>query len=98
MSLNPSLERCSTRCRTDGLLRIGILGLGCLKVSGLSLVPVPPHIMHAFMFLQMLFYEYIVNDQSPIFEAFDDDYFEKYKSLCGISFKLSVMLLMLLLE
>jgi hypothetical protein len=47
---------------------IGMLGLGYLKVSGLSLVPVPPHMMHAFIFPKMLFYEYITNDQLPIYE------------------------------
>jgi len=33
----------------DGIFVIGMLGLGYLKVSGLSLVPVPPHIIHAFI-------------------------------------------------
>ena len=31
------------------MLRRGMLGFGRSKVNGLSLVPVPPHIMHAFI-------------------------------------------------
>jgi hypothetical protein len=49
MSLKPFAERWSTRWPTDGLLRRGMLGFGRSKVNGLSLVPVPPHIMHAFI-------------------------------------------------
>jgi len=41
-----------------------------LKVSGLSLVPAPPHMIHAFIFFPMLFYGYIVNDILFHFEVY----------------------------
>ncbi len=33
---------------------IGMLGLGYLKVSCLSLVTVPPHMMHAFIYQNVI--------------------------------------------
>jgi hypothetical protein len=52
-----------------------MLGLGCLKVSGLSLVPAPPHMIHAFIFFPDVLYEYISNDfVFVISKVIDDGY------------------------